>query len=295
MKPGLYNMPANTYHADPAPTPSLSASLCTILLDQSPAHAFAAHPRLDGSKIFKPTVVTDNGSLAHSLLLEGHVAQLVEIDAENYRTKAAQVARDDAYREGKIPALPPQVGAIKGMAAAGRRVWTRTKGLTDYPPEAGLAEHSGFWVERDADGTEFWFRFRPDWLSADHRVAIDAKFTARSVRPDRFAKQMMAMDYHTRAAFYRRGIKALFGVVPRYPFLVVEQQAPHEGAVIELDDTFLALGEERVEQAIALWKQCIRTGKWPGYGEEIHLVAPPDWAVSDDLNWDESPELETQA
>ncbi|MBK8009562.1 MAG: hypothetical protein IPK23_14905 [Rhizobiales bacterium] len=45
-KPGIYQMPAPDYFADPCPAPSLNQSLAKVLLDQSPLHAFYEHPRL---------------------------------------------------------------------------------------------------------------------------------------------------------------------------------------------------------------------------------------------------------
>lgn len=295
MKPGIYDMPANTYHADPCPTPSLSASLVTVLLDHSPAHAFSAHPRLDGNRRFKNTMATDNGSLAHGLLFEGFAA-MVEIDAPDYKTKVAQQARDAARADGKIPVLPKQVTTIKGMVGGARKVWTRTKELQAYAPEQGVGEQSIFWTETDERGNVFWFRCRPDWLANDYTVCIDGKFTDGSVRPSAFSKQVMRMDYHTRAAFYRRGIKAVFGTDADYLFLAAESAYPHEGAVLGLDPTFLTLGEQRVQEAIALWMHCMNTKKWPGYGDSIHRVEAPAWSLSDELTWDEeAPELETQA
>ena len=75
------------YHADKLPDwctgPSLSNSMAKILLDKSPAHAYAAHPRLGGAGRVLPasTLQTfDAGKLAHKLLL-GRGAEVVVIDA----------------------------------------------------------------------------------------------------------------------------------------------------------------------------------------------------------------------
>lgn len=294
LKPGIYDMPAHIYHADPCPTPSLNAGLITTLLDQTPAHAFAEHPRLDGSKIFKPTEASDNGSVAHSLLFEG-ISNMVECQFDDWRKKEARTQRDAIRAEGKVPALTHQINIVRGMANSGRRIWTRNQDLAAYPPEAGVGEQSLFWTEHDEFGNEYWMRCRPDWLSDDRLITIDGKFTDTSVRPDLFAKQMMRMDYHTRAAFYIRGIKKVFGTNARYAFLSVESSAPHEGVVLELDPMFISLGEERVEEALALWMKCMREKKWPGYGDRIQVVAAPAWALSDELIFDDEPELETQS
>src|SRR5215831_5713580 len=47
VTPGVYAMPAAQYHADPCPTPSLSASIIKLICLDSPAHAWTAHPKLN--------------------------------------------------------------------------------------------------------------------------------------------------------------------------------------------------------------------------------------------------------
>lgn len=295
MKPGIYNMPAPQYHADPCPVPSMNAGLIGPLLDESPAHAFVAHPRLDGSKRFVPSEASDNGSVAHGLLFEG-VSNMVEVKAEDWRTKDARLARDAARAEGKTPALTKQVDAVKGMAAAASRIWTRNEDLKNYPQADGVGEQSIFWTETDPDGFVHWFRIRPDWISNDRRMVIDGKFTMTSANPTSFERHMRRMDFHSRAAFYLRGIKAVFGTKARYVFLAVEQQPPFEGLPCEFSKLHLEEGEARAEEAIALWKQCMRSKVWPGYGNRIHVVDLPAWAMNDEVVFeDETPELEKQA
>ena len=47
MQQGIYNILAEQYHADPCVTASLSSSIAKILIEQSPMHAWMAHPRLN--------------------------------------------------------------------------------------------------------------------------------------------------------------------------------------------------------------------------------------------------------
>ena len=91
---GLHeNISHDVYHADPSERPSLSSHLAGILLARSPAHAKLSHPRFGGAFPDKPSDEMNVGSIIHGLLLGGG-ADIVEIDADNYRTKAAQEARD---------------------------------------------------------------------------------------------------------------------------------------------------------------------------------------------------------
>ena len=42
-------VPEATYHADPCIEPSASSGILRLLMDRTPMHAHAAHPRLGGA------------------------------------------------------------------------------------------------------------------------------------------------------------------------------------------------------------------------------------------------------
>ena len=42
LEPGIHNLSAEVYHADPCVKPSLSSSIANVLLQQSPLHAWMA-------------------------------------------------------------------------------------------------------------------------------------------------------------------------------------------------------------------------------------------------------------
>src|SRR6516162_8083107 len=111
---GIYTMTAAEYHGDPVETPSLSASIATILIQQSALHAKFAHPRLTENPVREEARHMDTGSICHALMLEGENLAVV-IDAENYRTKAAQEARDEARLAGKWPILVHEMTEVKIM------------------------------------------------------------------------------------------------------------------------------------------------------------------------------------
>jgi len=80
------------YHSDPAPQPSLSSHVAAVLLDRSADHARLMHPRLNPA--YDPAALDKKrrlqfGSAAHAMLL-GKDKQIEIIDADSYRTKAAQ-------------------------------------------------------------------------------------------------------------------------------------------------------------------------------------------------------------
>src|SRR5690606_29585641 len=107
----LVQMDADTYYADPCPEPSLSQSIAHVLLAKSPLHAWLQHPRL-GGKARAATKAMDEGSLVHALLL-GQDDQIVEVDADSWRTNAAKEQRDAARAEGKIPVLAGELDDVR--------------------------------------------------------------------------------------------------------------------------------------------------------------------------------------
>ena len=74
-EPGLYDIPAAEYHADPCAPISLSRGIAHMLIRQSPEHAHWHHPKLGGHDDIKVTSMMDDGSVIHELLLgKGHLA-----------------------------------------------------------------------------------------------------------------------------------------------------------------------------------------------------------------------------
>jgi hypothetical protein len=112
-KPGIYrNFPTAAYFADPTPEPSLSQSLAKILLEQSPLHAFHAHPRLhvgvadededEGAE--KYDSVKAIGNAAHALMLD-RGKEVVIGEFKDWRKKEARDFRAMNLANGKEPIL----------------------------------------------------------------------------------------------------------------------------------------------------------------------------------------------
>jgi hypothetical protein len=46
------------------------------------------------------------------------------------------------------------------------------------------------------------------------------------------------------------------------------------------DGTFRELGERRWLRAVATWAECLKTDRWPGYGDHINPLSAPAWALA---------------
>ncbi len=273
---GVHHIPADVYLADPCPKPSLSSHIAQILLDQSPGHAWLAHPRLnpDFGKDEQPDPRLDFGRAAHRLMLEG-AAGFEIIDAPNWRSEAARDERLAAMREGKIALLEPEWQRLAAMMRAGRAQ------LRQHP-EAKIAFKDGegeltiIWKEGG-----IWCRIRPDWLHRRRRFIFDYKTTDGSAHPSVWGqRQLYEIGGDLQHSLYSLG--AMRVLEPRgfqFRFIVQETRPPYALSVVALSRTAQDLARQRVSEAIRLWAACQRRDKWPGYPRRTAYVEPPPWYV----------------
>ncbi len=270
-KPGIYDLSAAAYHADPCPEPSFSRSIGKLLLTRSPRHAWYAHPRLNPDWQPEDDTKFDVGTAAHDVLLRGDDTIEV-INADDYRTKAAKQARDAAKANDRLPVLAPRWPHVQGMVRAARAQLSQhrdAKGaFTNGKPEMTMV-----WCE---GGT--WCRARLDWLPNKGPFFDDYK-TSVNASPDAWSERAC---YETgadiQAAFYRRGIRALkLAVDPVFRFAVQEVDPPYCLSVCQLTPAALDMAERKVEAALEHWRWCVQESSWPGYPAQTCYVDPPPW------------------
>ena len=272
MDPGIYNLSAENYHADPCPTASLSSSIAKILIEQSPAHAYLAHPRLNPNFRREGDSRFDLGSAAHAMLLERDASKIVRVQADDWRTKAAKEARDAAQANGQHAVLERQYADIVAMCSAAQDYLLDTE-LGDILV-TGTPEQTVLWQ----DG-KMWCRARPDMLSSDKRVCLDYKSSA-SAAPDFIAKQIGRMGYDLQAEFYTRGISTAIGVEPTFVFLFQEIEPPYACSLISLSNAYRAVGLAKAQRALRLWERSMTTNNWAGYSSKILYAEPKPWDLA---------------
>ena len=114
-RPGLYDIPEDAYHSDtdvliPALGRSLSHSGAVTLVQSCPR--MFQHEREFGRPA-RPAY--DYGHAAHKYVL-GKGADVVRINADDWRTAAARAERDNAYELGRIPMLARDDDKAQGLA-----------------------------------------------------------------------------------------------------------------------------------------------------------------------------------
>jgi hypothetical protein len=275
-RPGVYDdIPAEVYHADPVPGGSLSSSEARRLLPPSCPALFRHYK--DNPQARTTTKALDFGSAAHAVVLEGDETPIVAINAENYRTKAAQQQAKAAHAAGKYPLLPHELATVRAMAAA-----LKTHPLAARLLEHGRAERSLFWADPE---TGVRRRARLDWHRERRggRVIVPDYKTAASAEPRAFGRAVREHGYHVQAAWYLDGLRALDlgDESSAFVFIVQEKTAPYVVTVAELDADALTLGQALTRRAIEIYQECTETGRWRGYSEDIVHVSLPPWAADD--------------
>jgi hypothetical protein len=273
-EPGVYDLDEADYHRDPVPSRSLSSTGARRILPPS-CPALFRHDQLHGQP---PKAVFDFGHAAHGLVL-GTGSPLHVVAADDWRTKAAQEARKEAYAAGHVPVLTHEHQQVVAMADAIRQ---HPVASALFNPERGKPEQSLFAVDK-------WHgvmrRARLDWLPDVHdgRLIIPDYKTSISAEPRSIAKSVANYGYHQQAAWYLDLARDLELADDAAAFVLVfqEKTAPYLITVVQPDAEALRVGRERNERALAIYAECAAADIWPGYSDDVEVVSLPTWALYD--------------
>lgn len=267
-EPGVFwDMSEALYHSGPTPTPSLSYSGAKVLLQGPPArYRFQLDNRIHKA-------AWDFGHAWHSMIL-GKGDPVVEVAAKDWRTKAAQEARANAYDRGFVPLLSRDVAKVRAMA----EVFLADPTVAPlFAADDGAAEVSMF--GRDPV-TGVWIRGRIDWVTASQRAFVDAK-TTEDASTVGFNRTVERFGYAMQAAWY----DDLAGQLPELPevdrfiFAAQEKEPPFFPHVFELSADWLAIGRHLNRKALDLFAECVDADHWPAYGPGITTLEPPPWLL----------------
>jgi hypothetical protein len=151
----------------------------------------------------------------------------------------------------------------------------RNSEIAEYWSQAE-SEATGIWQESGV-----WLRFRADRISLNRRCVMDFKSTT-DASPEPFSRQIIRMGYHFQDAFYRRGVRALEGGSdPAFVFLAQSVEPPHECSLHACDPALREIADREVDDAIALWRKCLTSKKWPSHSGRIHWAIPTSWQMAE--------------
>jgi hypothetical protein len=263
------DLPDEIYHADRS---SLSFSGAKLLLPPSCPAKF--RETMDNPPKPKPQYTF--GHAVHALVL-GKGAEILEVDAPDWRSKSAQEARAQACN-GIAPMLTHELEIAREMEQAVRQHPTAGPLFA----AEGLAEHS---LYTDDPVTGIRLRGRVDWLTTiDGQLWIVDLKTSDTADPESFARKGAGYMYHGQHAWYEDLVKAVkLSDAPRFVDVVVEKTRPYVVTVVEFDAESVDEGRRQNRRAIDLYAECVRTDTWPDYGPGIHPISVPAWAFDDEM------------
>lgn len=275
LSAGIHRLPSSVYHADPAPLPSLSATLGKLAVNKSPRHAWHASPRLNPAwePVNKKTF--DIGRAAHRAVLgcgDDYVALPSDILAKNgaASTTEAKAFIANARDRGLTPLKEDEVDQIEAMR---RVVHARLVeyGITLKPERSELVALA------EIDG--IWCRAMLDNVDEDPRLPIYDFKTCEDASPEACLRAIINYGYDLQAEHYRAVWKAVTGEERRFVFIFQEKSEPHEVTLVALSGSFQDVGSNRAAKARRLWAECTTTNNWPGYPVGLHEVDAPAWLI----------------
>ncbi|RAJ70208.1 PDDEXK-like uncharacterized protein DUF3799 [Streptomyces sp. Amel2xB2] len=276
-EPGVYQMTADEYHADPVPGGSLSSTGARKLLPPSCPALF----RYEQDHGRAPKKTFDLGHAAHKLVL-GDGPDIEVVEGARWDTTVAKSQVAEIRARGGIPLKQHEYEQVQAMADALRQ-HPVASALFD-PARGGKPEQALFW--RDPQ-TGVMCRALLDWLPPHidgRRLIIPDYKTTNDASPEAVQKSVASYGYNQQDAWYRMGVEAL-GLGGRdtvFVFVFQEKTAPYLVTVVELDAVARRIGAAKNRVALHTYRECVETGRWPGYRDDIALLPLPAWAEKRD-------------
>lgn len=271
----VMRLPAAEYHADPAPEPSLSATLAKLLIKRSARHAWHASPRLNPAHTSIHKKTFDMGRAAHRAILgcgDDYVQIPDNILAKNGAASTAEAKAFivDARDRDLTPLKGDEIAQIEAMKAiAADRLLEH--GITIDPARSELCAIA------QVDGV--WCRSMFDNVESDPRGPIYDFKTCEDASPDACMRAILNYGYDIQAEHYRAVWKAATGETRPFVFIFQEKPEPHEVTLIRLSGSFEAMAKRRAARARKIWADCTAANNWPGYPIGMHEVDAPAWLV----------------
>lgn len=250
---------------------ALSPTIAHILLTRSPYHAWQHH-RLGGNMRSQSTEATRRGNLIESLLIGGD-KDIVVIDAPDFRTKAAQQARDAAEIAGKVPVLADKWAEYDKQAKA-------LRARMDSELLAALARSERTTLEWVSDGVlckgKTDLLSRQDFSILDLKTCEDASARAVAASVAKYGGDIQAAAYLEGAAVTNPGTDG------RWTFRLVHVE-PDYGTVSvrNLSGMFMEVGRRKWAKAKRIWRTCLEHDAWPAYDNDI--IECPPWMLTDTM------------
>ncbi|MGN6199995.1 PD-(D/E)XK nuclease-like domain-containing protein [Humibacter sp.] len=251
------------YHA----RPELSSTEARLLL-QSPAKY---RWRKDNPPLIDDSPKFDIGKAVHAKVL-GKGAEVVIVDAEDWRTKAAREARQEARDAGMAPLLRREYDAVNAMAES----VVANDDAAALLSQPGDSEVSLF-ATVDGVPVRARFDYLPE-LGAGVTKTVDLKTTVDASK-SAFERSFATYEYAIQRAWYLDAYTALTSNPAEMFFIAVEKTPPYLVAVYAIPTDWADRGHRDAAKARKRFAECTASGEWPGYPPGVQYLDEPIWHV----------------
>lgn len=180
--------------------------------------------------------------------------------------------------EGKTIIYQDEMSKVQAMAAEILK-HPRAKHFTQA---AGMCELSMLW---ETQGTLCKGRLdRRVELPGTHYI-VELKST-RDASLTWFPRDVHRFGYAMQAAWYCHGHEVITGQKAGHVLIAVESDPPHAVAVYMLTDASQQAGYAEAMAHLKAYAECMKSGNWHGYSENIELLDMPYWALKGDKDND---------
>jgi PDDEXK-like domain of unknown function (DUF3799) len=274
-RPGVYQLDADEYHADPVPGGSLSNSDARRLTAPG-CPALFRYEKDNGVR--QTSDAFDFGHLVHTLILgKGEEIAVRPAEWADYRKPAARVWRDEQRAAGRTPVTPEEMVKAESMVEALRADEFASQALA----QPGRSEQCLFWQDPE---TGCWRRAMIDHLPVrpkpgQRMVIVDYKTSDEVCPDDQMMRKVFNYGYHRQGATYLDGVLAL-GLADDAVIVFIFQQKspPFLVTPVVLRPEWIRIGRVENRWALREFAECLESGVWPGYAPEGPVVLDvPRW------------------
>lgn len=264
--PGVYQLPEEAYHADPA----ISRSFLWTLYSKTPAHAVGEER--------KKSDAFDLGSAVHMAVLEPNLFQHKVVEGpENRRGNRWKDLQEEAVENGQVLLIEADYEHCLRMRDAVHRNPTANKAIVG---DDALFEMSAFWQDPE---TGLMCRVRPDLMRPKLKLMVDLKTTA-SASAHKFQKSIADYGYHVQEGMYRDGWEEATGnTIDGFVFICLEKEPPYACALYELEAADVEEGRAIYTKALINYAGCLDKGEFHGYPQTVQKINLPHWAYKETI------------
>jgi len=215
-----------------------------------------------------PTPAMQWGNLCHSAILEPERFErdIAVFEGDAKRGKAwTEFCEENDGKEIVTVSESAQLAAM--IESVHSRADIKTL-LTE-----GRRECSMFWESDDYGAA----KGRMDLYNENH--VVDLKTTNDLTR---FKDTAARLRYHMRMGWYQVGLREITGAKDCLPVYIVtvEQDPPYDTRIYEYDPEALAVGRDVAQAVAKQYRECEKSGEYPGICADITTLRLPDWMMA---------------